>query len=124
MVVSMELAVVMQLVLLRSGIVYSSVLQMNAIRQGGLVCAAVNGLYALYVLHHYADDPAAGPTCATSYAALSQGGSASGNSASGSSTGSTQLVSDYTTFFCLLAVNGLCLIYGASPPDVEPSVPV
>ena len=107
----MEMVVILQLtVLLRSHIVYSSVLQMNAVRQGGLVCAAMNGIYALYVLHHFGDDH---PTCATSSAALlGQGGSASGSSGA-----SARLVSDYTTFFCLLAVNGLGVLYGASSAD-------
>ena len=50
----MELVVMMQLAVLRTGIDYSSVLKMNAIRQGGLVCAAMNGLYALYILQHFA----------------------------------------------------------------------
>ena len=55
MVASVELFVIAQLLLLWSGTTYSSVLTMNAVRLGGLLCAAINGLYALFVLIHYAD---------------------------------------------------------------------
>lgn len=108
---SIELVVMMQLILMRTGIEYSSVLQMNAVRKGGLVCAAVNGFYALYVLQHFSD--AAGSTCATSYNVfqLSVSDSSYG---SGSSSISTRLVNDYTTFFCLLAVNVLSVAHGVS----------
>ena len=61
MVASVELFVIAQLLLLWSGTTYSSVLTMNAVRLGGLLCAAINGLYALFVLVHYADHPAAQP---------------------------------------------------------------
>ena len=111
MIVSMELVALMQLLLLQTGIVYCSVLQMNAIRQAGLVCAVANGFYALYVLERYSNEPGAGSTCATSYVTLELGDPAL-SSASGSSEGSTRLVADYTTFVCLLAVNILCGIYG------------
>ena len=40
MVASVELFVIAQLLLLWSGTTYSSVLTMNAVRLGGLVCAA------------------------------------------------------------------------------------
>eukprot|EP01043_Picozoa_sp_COSAG02_P002171 COSAG02_NODE_49_length_45106_cov_298.436177_28_plen_339_part_00 len=120
LVTSMELVVMMQLVLLQTGIEYSSVLQMNAIRQGGLVCAAMNGFYALYVLQHYSDDPAAGSTCATSYDQQSETHS---SFVLGSESGSvsTRLVTDYTTFFCLLTVNLLGLAYGVFTRSEAPA---
>ena len=40
------------------------VAQLNAVRLGGLACACGNGLYALYVLHRFKDDPAGAPPCA------------------------------------------------------------
>ena len=109
----MELVVMMQLAVLRTGIDYSSVLKMNAIRQGGLVCAAMNGLYALYILQHFSDDPAVESTCATSYDAFKLGENDS-SAGSRSSSGSTRLVADYSTFFGLLAVNFLGVAYGVS----------
>ena len=54
------LVVVSQLVLLRSGTVYSSVhSQCNPIT--GLLCACLNGLFAIYTLWIYRDDPAGAP---------------------------------------------------------------
>ena len=66
MVASVELFVIAQLLLLWSGTTYSSVLTMNAVRLGGLLCAAINGLYALFGLIHYADHPTAHEACSTS----------------------------------------------------------
>ena len=118
LVPAMEGVVMIQLLLLQTGVEYSNVLQMNAIRHAGLVCACVNGFYALYVLQHYSDAPGGGPTCATSSTALRLPlGESESSSGSGSSTGSalqTRLVADYTTFILLLVVNLLCLGYGVS----------
>ena len=102
MVAGVELFVIAQLLLLWSGTTYSSVLTMNAVRLGGLLCAAINGLYALFVLIHYADHPAAQQACSTSPPL------AAGNVGSGSDADTTlRLVNDYTTFFGLLAANAI-----------------
>ena len=98
-VLSVELVVLSQLAMHQHGIVYSSVHSLNSIRLGGLLCAAVNGMYALFVLYYYRDDPAGAPPCSTV-----GGGSGSGPA--------LQLVSDYSTFVALLAVNALAIGLG------------
>ena len=108
MVASVELFVIAQLLLLLSGTTYSSVLTMNAVRLGGLLCAAINGLYALFVLIHYADHPAAHEACSTS-PPLASGSASSG---SGADT-ALRLVNDYSTFFGLLAANAIGIACGA-----------
>ena len=97
-VVSVELLVVSQLLLLRSGTVYSSVHSLNAIRFGGLLCAAVNGLYAAFVLWYYIDDP----PCSTG----GRGGSGSGTT--------VRPVVDYALFFGLLGANAIAIAVGVA----------
>ena len=112
MVASVELFVIAQLLLLWSGTTYSSVLTMNAVRLGGLLCAAINGLYALFVLVHFADHPAAQQACATAPPLARSG--------SGSDADTTlRLVNDYTTFFGLLAANVIGIVCGALHLDVS-----
>ena len=82
---------------------------MNAIRLGGLLCAGADGLYALYVLVHYADDPAGQPPCRRFNSTNAQFGVGSGSDGT-----SLRLVNDYTTFFCLLLVNALGIACGTS----------
>jgi hypothetical protein len=99
MAVAVQLVVVGQLALLWSGKTYSSVHSLNAVRVAGLLCGCVNGLFAVYVLWRYHDDPAGAPPCS------SVGG--------GSSSGSTvRLVSDYSSFYLLVATNVLALAVG------------
>ena len=108
MVASVELFVIVQLMLLWSGTIYSSVLTMNAVRLGGLLCAAINGLYGLFVLIHFADHPAAQQACSTS-PPLAAGSAGSGSD----SDTALRLVNDYTTFFGLLAANVIGIACGA-----------
>ena len=105
MVASVELFVIAQLLLLWSGTTYSNVLTMNAVRLGGLLCAAINGLYALFVLVHFADHPAAQQACSTSPPLA-------GSAGSGADT-ALRLVNDYSTFFGLLAANAIGIACGA-----------
>jgi len=114
MVASVELFVIAQLLLLWSGTTYSSVLTMNAVRLGGLLCAAINGLYALFVLVHFADHPAAQQACSKS-APLTAGSAGSGSDADTA----LRLVNDYTTFFGLLAANVIGIACGALHLDVS-----
>ena len=107
MVASVLTFVVIQLLLLLStsaDSAYSSVLTMNAVRLGGLLCACFNGLYALFVLLHYADHPATHEACSTSPPL--------GSSGSGTDV-AIRLVNDYTTFFGLVAGNVLGMACGA-----------
>ena len=108
---SVELFVIAQLLLLWSGTTYSSVLTMNAVRLGGLLCAAINGLYALFVLVHHADHPAAQQACST-LPPLAGGGGGVGSDATDADT-ALRLVNDYTTFFGLLAANAIGIACGA-----------
>ena len=55
MVVSIEVSVVFQLVLMLSDRDFTSVLTLNAVRVGGLLMASVNGLYATYVVVQHDD---------------------------------------------------------------------
>ena len=79
------------------------VAQLNAVRLGGLACACGNGLYALYVLHRFKDDPAGAPPCA----GVDLDGSTS-------EAHDSQLVADYTTFFGLLILNIAAMFGGES----------
>ena len=98
--VSVQLVVIGQLVLLFSGRDYSNVHSLNAIRFTGLLCGWVNGLFAVYVLWHYRDDPAGGTPCSS----VGGGGSGSGPA--------TRLVNEYGTFYGLVVANALALIAG------------
>ena len=100
MAVTVQLVVVGQLALLWSGKTYSSVHSLNAVRVAGLLCGCVNGLFAVYVLWRYQDDPAGAPPCSTI------GGSSSGPT--------VRLVSDYSSFYFLVAVNALALAVGVA----------
>ncbi len=113
MVASVELFVIAQLLLLWSGTTYSSVLTMNAVRLGGLLCAAINGLYALFVLVYYADHPAAQQACSTSPPLAGSAGSGSDSNTA------LRLVNDYTTFFGLLAANVIGIACGVLHLDVS-----
>ena len=101
MAVAVQLVVVGQLALLWSGKTYSSVHSLNAVRVAGLLCGCVNGLFAVYVLWRYQDDPAGAPPCSTI-----GGGSSSGPT--------VRLVSDYSSFYFLVAVNALALAVGVA----------
>ena len=104
MVSCVLLMVALQLLLLASGKTYSNVHSLNSVRLGGLLCAAVNGLYAVYVVWAYRDDPAGAAPCS-----LTQ------NSADALSDGTqTRLVSGYGTFFGLLAVNAMTICGGVA----------
>lgn len=100
---SVLLMVVLQLLLLASGKMYSSVHSLNSVRLAGLLCAAINGLYAVYVLWAYRDDPAGAAPCS-----IMQNGTLSGVSTPNNGT-QTQLVSDYGTFFGLLVANATAI---------------
>ena len=87
--------------------------QLNAVRFGGLLAAFVNGLYAIFVLWCYRDDPAAVTPCSNAFG-MDLSGSAS-PLGSGSSAGETlQLVQDYAVFGGLVAVNVLAIVSGAA----------
>eukprot|EP01043_Picozoa_sp_COSAG02_P048149 COSAG02_NODE_4698_length_5082_cov_4.415412_2_plen_1410_part_00 len=98
MVVSVQLVVVSQLLLLRNGTIYSNVLSLNAIRVAGLLCACANGMFAIFTLWIYRDDPAGASSCSR--------GEALGSVSSGSrQAAKVQLVSDYNTFYALVVAN-------------------
>lgn len=101
MAVATQLVVVGQLALLWFGKAYSNVHSLNAFRVAGLLCGCVNGLFALYVLWRYQDDPAGSPPCSTA-----GGGSSSGPT--------VRLVSDYSTFYLWVATNVLTLAAGGA----------
>lgn len=107
MVGSVLLMVALQLLLLASGKTYSCVHSLNSVRLGGLLCAAVNGLYAVYVLWAYRDDPAGAAPCSLTQSEMPAD---SGLPSDGTR---TQLVSDYGTFFGLLAANAAAIACGA-----------
>eukprot|EP01043_Picozoa_sp_COSAG02_P011098 COSAG02_NODE_403_length_23058_cov_12.124134_15_plen_849_part_00 len=106
MAVSVQAVVLSQLLLLYGGTVYSSVHSLNAIRVGGLLLGCVNGLFAVFVLYHYHDDPAGAAPCSTL--------EADGGSAVPSYATELRLVNDYGTFFALIAVNVLAVGCGAT----------
>ena len=96
---------------LNQGVLLS--VQLNAVRFGGMLLAAVNGLYAAFVLWMYHDDPAGALPCETAGAAAL----ADSSSGSGSATAEgpqLQLVQGYGTFFGLLVVNALAIVCGAN----------
>ena len=102
MVVSVEAVVLSQLFMLRF-VPYSNVHTLNTMRVGGLLTAAVNGLYAIFVLLHYKDHPAS--QCLT-YSGIDTSGS---NSESVS-----RLVNSYTSFFGLIGANIFTITLGKS----------
>jgi hypothetical protein len=107
MVASVEVVVLAQLIMSCVGLDYSNVHSLNAIRIGGLVMAALNGLYAIFVLGRFRDDAA--PVC--SMTALDSG--VAGSSSSAHSPTPVRLVHDYSTFFGLLGINAGAVAYGA-----------
>lgn len=80
--------------------------QINAVRLGGLLCAAVNGLYALFILVHHADDPAVRPPCSRTWNFTLEGSESSSDGTH------VRFVSDYASFFCLLGANALGILCG------------
>jgi hypothetical protein len=102
MAASVQVVVISQLLLIcYFGTVYSSVHSLNAVRVAGLMLACVNGLFAVYILWHYRDDPAGAAPCST----LEQ----SSDSGSGPE---LRLMNDYNTFYGLVVVNLLTMGLG------------
>ena len=111
MVICVELVVLSQLLMLCMGTTYSNVHSLNALRLGGLLAAAVNGIYAAFVLWYYRDDPAGKSPCS---AALDVFGSSSGNLSLADITPvRDRLVQDYAAFGGLVVANALALGIGA-----------
>eukprot|EP01046_Picozoa_sp_COSAG06_P036627 COSAG06_NODE_4057_length_4617_cov_7.820496_1_plen_523_part_10 len=102
MVVSVQMVVISQLLLICSGTVYSSVHSLNAVRVAGLMLACVNGLFAVYTLWHYRDDPAGAAPCSTTL------------ETSGGSGPELRLVNDYSSFYGLVVVNLLTVGLGVA----------
>ena len=109
MVVSVEVAVLTQLLMLRAGTIYSNVHSLNAVRLGGLLTAAVNGMYAAFVLWYFRNDPAGASPCSRTPGIAAAVGSGSGSE---SLDMAARLVSDYSTFFGLLAANATTIGLG------------
>ena len=111
MVVCVLIPVLGQLLMLRAGTVYSNVHSLNAIRFGGLMAAAINSLYAVFIVWSFRDDPAGKAPCSTDLTAAIFGDSGSG---SDSAFETTQAVSSFGHFFGLLAANLVAIGSGAS----------
>jgi hypothetical protein len=109
MVASVEAVVLSQLIMLCSGLDFSNIHSLNAVRMGGVVAATLNGMYAIFALWHFRDDPAARPPCAMT----APNNGIDGSSSSLQSTATLQLVNDYSTFFGLIGVNVGAIAYGA-----------
>ena len=118
MVASVEAVVLTHLIMLRVGLDYSNVHSINGIRIGGLAMAALNGLYAIFVLGRFRDDPAAAPVC--SMTAIDTAAVASSSSSAHSPT-PMRLGHDYSTFFGLLGLNAGAITYGALCSFLAPS---
>eukprot|EP01046_Picozoa_sp_COSAG06_P045733 COSAG06_NODE_6367_length_2964_cov_7.097382_2_plen_338_part_00 len=103
MAVSVQVVVISQLLLIYSGTVFSSVHSLNAVRVGGLMLACVNGLFAVYTVWYYQDDPAGAAPCST---LEDSGGSGSGLE--------LRLVNDYSNFYGLVVVNMLMMGLGVA----------
>eukprot|EP01047_Picozoa_sp_COSAG01_P135670 COSAG01_NODE_65963_length_271_cov_1.511628_1_plen_90_part_11 len=90
MVASVEAVTLSQLIMLCCDLDFSNVHSLNAVRMGGVLAAAFNGMYATFALWHFRDDPAARPPC-TMHA---PNNGIDGSSSSVQSTTQLQLVND------------------------------
>ena len=86
---------------------------MNAVRISGLSMALVNGLYSIYIIRQFRDDPRGAVPCEVGEASLfADLEAASGSTMSDDS--EVQLVQTYTTFYILVVINFAAFLTGAT----------
>lgn len=100
------MVVVVQLLMFMCGVDYSNVHSLNAVRFGGLLTAAADGAYAVFILWHYKDHPANAGRCSTP-AGVARFGSGSETPES-----TLRLVQDYASFWGLIAMHVLTIGLG------------